>query len=59
MKTIDPLTSDGSEDLFAKERRLRRLAAKRGYALVKPWRHDRRKVDGNNEGYVLVPHQRE
>lgn len=45
-----------SEDLFAKERRLRRLAAERGLALVRPWGYERRKVGNLGQGYVLVPH---
>jgi hypothetical protein len=44
-----------SDDLFARERRLRRLAAKRGYALVRPWGGDRRGVGGLQSCYVLVP----
>ena len=51
---IKAMSKPTSEDLFAKERRLRRLAAERGFALVRPWGHERRKV--GNEGYVLVPH---
>jgi hypothetical protein len=44
-----------SDDLFARERRLRRLAAKRGYTLVRPWGGDRRGVGGLQSCYVLVP----
>ena len=45
-----------SADLFARERRLRRLAARRGYALVRPWGGERRGVGGLQACYVLVPH---
>jgi hypothetical protein len=45
-----------SDDLFARERRLRRLATKRGYALVRPWGGERRGVGGLAACYVLVPH---
>jgi hypothetical protein len=45
-----------SDDLFARERRLRRLAAKRGYVLVSPWAGDRRGIGGLQTCYVLVPH---
>ena len=44
-----------SLDPSERERRLRRLAAKRGFTLVKPWAFDRRQVGG--AGFVLVPHQ--
>jgi len=42
-----------SADIFAQERRLRRLASKRGFVLVKPWSHNSRGVGGG--GIVLVP----
>ena len=45
-----------SDDLFARERRLRRLAAKRGYTLVRPWGGERRGVGDLQACYVLVPH---
>ena len=45
-----------STDIFARERRLRRLAKKRGYALVSPWAGERRGVGGLLSCYVLVPH---
>jgi hypothetical protein len=44
-----------SADIFARVRRLRRLATKRGYALVKPWAGERRGVGVNGTCYVLVP----
>jgi hypothetical protein len=53
---IKAMSKPTSEDLFAKERRLRRLAAERGFALVRPWGHERRKVGNLGQGYVLVPH---
>jgi hypothetical protein len=46
---------DLSDDMFARGRRLRRLAAKRGYILVRPWGGDRRGVGGLQACYVLVP----
>jgi len=45
------------EDPFAKERRLRRLATKRGFTLVRPWGAEQRKVGRSGFAcYVLVPH---
>jgi hypothetical protein len=44
-----------SSDIFARERRLRRLAKKRGFTLVRPWAGERRGVGGANACYVLVP----
>jgi hypothetical protein len=44
-----------SDDMFARERRLRRLATKRGFTLVKPWAGERRSVGGLCACYVLVP----
>jgi hypothetical protein len=46
---------DLNDDIFARERRLRRLAAKRGYILVRPWAGDRRGIGGLQTCYVLVP----
>jgi hypothetical protein len=43
------------EDMFARERRLRRLATKRGYVLVSPWGGESRGVGGLGTCYVLVP----
>jgi hypothetical protein len=43
-------------DRFARERRLRRLAIKRGFTLVRPWAGERRRVGGRFSSYVLVPH---
>ena len=43
------------DDIFARERRLRRLATKRGYTLVRPWAGERRGVGGAQACYVLVP----
>ena len=45
-----------STDIFARERRLRRLAKKRGFTLVRPWPGQRRSVGGLQSCYVLVPH---
>jgi hypothetical protein len=46
-----------TDDPFARERRLRRLATKRGFTLVRPWAGERRKVGGSGfTCYVLVPH---
>jgi hypothetical protein len=45
-----------TDDPFARERRLRRLATKRGFTLVRPWAGERRKVGGGFSSYVLVPH---
>lgn len=45
-----------SKDIFARERRLRRLATKRGYALVRPWAGDTRGVGDLHSCFVLVPH---
>jgi len=50
------MLEDLSADIFARERRLRRLAAKRGYTLVRPWAGERRGVGGLGACYVLVPH---
>jgi hypothetical protein len=44
-----------SADIFARVRRLRRLAKRRGYTLVKPWAGERRGVGGLHHCYVLVP----
>jgi hypothetical protein len=44
-----------SDDPFARERRLRRLATKRGFVLVSPWAGERRGVGGLGTCYVLVP----
>jgi len=45
------------DDPFAKERRLRRLATKLGFTLVRPWAAERRKVGSSGFAcYVLVPH---
>jgi len=41
--------------MFAKERRLRRLATKRGYVLVSPWAGESRGVGSLGACYVLVP----
>jgi hypothetical protein len=43
------------DDIFARERCLRRLAKKRGYTLVRPWAAERRGVGGLQSCYVLVP----
>ena len=44
-------------DPFARERRLRRSAMKRGFTLVRPWGGERRKVGSSGFAcYVLVPH---
>jgi len=45
-----------STDIFARERRLRRLAKKRGIALTRPWAGERRGVGGLQSCYVLVPY---
>ena len=45
-----------NENTPAKESRLRRLAKKQGFILVKPWGADRRNVGGTHACYVLVPH---
>ncbi len=44
-----------SDKIFARERRLRHLATKRGYTLVNPWGGERRGVGGLGACYVLVP----
>ena len=44
-----------SEDIFAKERRLRRLATKRGFILVNPWAGERRGIGVLGACYILVP----
>jgi hypothetical protein len=45
------------DDPFARERRLRRLATKQGFTLVRPWAGERRKVGISGFAcYVLVPH---
>lgn len=45
------------DDPFARERRLRRLASKQGFTLVRPWAGERRKVGSSAFAcYVLVPH---
>jgi hypothetical protein len=44
-----------SEDMFARERRLRRSAKKNGYELVNPWRASDRNIPGQGP-YILVPH---
>ena len=49
------MLKDLGNDIFARERRLRRLATKRGYALVRPWGGERRGVGGVHACYVLVP----
>ena len=49
------MLEDLGDDIFAKERRLRRLATKRGYTLVRPWAGERRGVGGVRACYVLVP----
>jgi hypothetical protein len=41
---------------FARERRLRRLAVERGFALVSVWGGDRRQIGGLGTCYLLVPH---
>jgi hypothetical protein len=43
-------------DPLARERRLRRLATERGFALVSVWGGDRRQIGGLGTCYVLVPH---
>jgi hypothetical protein len=45
-----------NENTPAKESRIRRLAKKQGFILVKPWGADRRNVGGTHACYVLVPH---
>jgi hypothetical protein len=47
--------NDLSDDIFARERRLRRLATKRGFTLVRRWAADRRGIGGLQSCYVLVP----
>ena len=49
------MLKDLGDDIFARERRLRRLATKRGYTLVRPWAGERRGVGGVQACYVLVP----
>jgi hypothetical protein len=49
------MLKDLSDDIFARERRLRRLATKRGYTLVRPWVGERRGVGVIGACYVLVP----
>ena len=44
-----------SNDIFAKERHLRRLATKRGFVLVSPWAGERRGIGAPGACYVLVP----
>jgi hypothetical protein len=45
------------DDPFARERRLRRLATRKGFTLVRPWAGERRKVGSSGFAcYVLVPH---
>ncbi len=45
-----------SNDTFARERRLRRLAMKRGYTLVSPWSGETRGLGTLGACYILVPH---
>jgi hypothetical protein len=46
-----------SDDPFARERRLRRMAKKQGFTLVRPWAGERRSVGGHGlTCYVLIPH---
>jgi hypothetical protein len=45
-----------STDIFAREGRLRRLAKKRGFTLVRPWGGEKRGVGAEGGCYVLVPH---
>ena len=49
------MLKDLVDDTFARERRLRRLATKRGYVLVRPWGGERRGVGGLHACHVLVP----
>lgn len=49
------MLKDSSDDIFAKERRLRRLATKRGFTLVKPWAGERRGVGRLQACWILVP----
>jgi hypothetical protein len=49
------MLKDLGDDIFARERRLRRLATKRGYTLVRPWAGERRGVGSAQACYVLVP----
>ena len=45
------------DDPFARERRLRRLATRKGFTLVRPWAGELRKVGSSGFAcYVLVPH---
>ena len=43
------------EDVCARECRLRRMAKKYGYELVRPWRASYRNIPGRGP-YILVPH---
>jgi hypothetical protein len=45
-----------SDDMFARERRLRRMARKQGLALVRPMFAEKRRVGSLQACYVLVPH---
>ena len=49
------MLEDLGDDILARERRLRRLATKRRYTLVRPWPGERRGVVGVQACYVLVP----
>jgi hypothetical protein len=45
-----------SDDPFARERRLRRMAKKQGFTLVTPWAGERRSVGATGlTCYVLIP----
>jgi hypothetical protein len=59
IKVQKPITKPQKRegDPFARVRRLRRLATKRGFTLVRPWAGERRKVGSSGFAcYVLVPH---
>jgi hypothetical protein len=55
-KNLDVITKSqlAQDDPFARERRLRRLATKRGFTLVRPWGGERRNVGSSGFAcYVL------